>query len=837
MKIFCKKPALILLIIISCYSASAQNNFWKDILETKIPLGNKQRKIIPQQYRTLVLDTSKLSSFLKTIPKEFSETAKKSNLIITVPMPDGSFNRFRLVETSMMEPGLAAKFPEIKTYNGQGIDDPYATIKLDWSERGFHAMILSQIKGSVFIDPYVQETLTNYISYFKKDVRQKSPFIENGTIVSKEILNKGITAARPQGAQCIGGTLRTYRLAVACTGEYANAVAGATATISQTLAAMVTTINRVNGIYESELDIRLVLVTNNDKIVFTDSTKDPFKGNDDANVLINESQSNIDNIIGADNYDIGHTLSTQSGGLAEVGVVCINGSKASGVTGNSPPSGDPFDIDYVAHEMGHEFGANHTFNATTGNCSGNGNSTSNAEPGSGSTIMGYAGICDASNDLQANSDPQFHAISFNEITDYITNGNGSDCAVKTATGNNPPVVNAGASYTIPRSTPFVLTGSATDADKDALLYSWEEINVGGPFGEWNAPKGDAPIFRSFPPVTTPVRYFPKLSDILNNTTTIGEILPTYSRSLKFRLTARDNHSGGGGVCFGETSVTVNGKAGPFKVTQPDTAATWNSGTFKIITWSVNNTNLAPVNCTNVAIELSTDGGQTFPVTVLASTPNDGSEEIVVPDNVTTTARIRIKAIDNIFFDISNKNFKIEPFVFTGKKDINNTVNLQWQATSEIDSLSYEIERSINGTDFVSLGKINAVNNPDSLSKYLFNDSKPYQGVNYYRIKQIDKAGRFTYTKIVSVALDKAGVKYTVYPNPAINKSSIRILADLKQVTVRLTDALGREVFLKSFGTLNIGEEIQIPLKGLNRGVYFLTLASDTGTTTNKIMVQ
>ncbi|MEJ7684953.1 MAG: M12 family metallo-peptidase [Segetibacter sp.] len=260
-------------------------------------------------------------------------------------------------------------------------------------------------------------------------------------------------------------------------------------------------------------------------------------------------------------------------GLAKVGVACQNGEKARGVTGNSPPIGDPFDVDYVAHEMGHQFGANHTFDATTGNCSGNQSSSSNAEPGSGSTIMGYAGICDPSNDLQPNSDPQFHAISFNEIFDYTTNGAGNYCAVQIPTGNTPPVVNAGGNYTIPKSTPFVLTGSATDAEKDALTYSWEEINVGGPFGAWNAPKGDAPIFRSFPPVATPVRYFPKMSDILNNTTTIGEILPSYSRTLNFRLTTRDNHSGGGGICFGEMSVAVDGKSGPFVVTAPNTDAT------------------------------------------------------------------------------------------------------------------------------------------------------------------------------------------------------------------------------------------------------------------------
>lgn len=827
---------ILLLALSSSYSAFTQNNFWKDILESKIAAAGKQRKIVPQQYRTLKLDTGSLVSFLKTIPKEFTEAAKKSALVITLPMPDGSFNRFRLAETSMMEPGLAAKFPNIKTYNGQGIDDPYATIKIDWSERGFHAMVLSPIIGSVYIDPYVQETLTSYISYFKKNYRQKTPFIENGQIINKDVLQRTIAAARPQGIQCIGGTLRTYRLAVACTGEYASAVGGAAVTAAQALSAIVTTINRVNGIYENDLDIRLVLVNNNNKIVFTDSTKDPFKGNANANTLLDESQAAIDKIIGQNNYDVGHTVSTASGGLAKVGVVCINGSKASGVTGNSPPSGDPFDVDYVAHEIGHEFGGVHTFNAATGNCSGNGDVSSNAEPGSGSTIMAYAGICDPSNDLQPNSDPYFHSISINEITDYTVNGTGNNCAVKTPTGNTPPVVNAGTNYTIPKSTPFVLTGSATDIDKDSLTYDWEEINTGGPFGEWNTPKDDAPIFRSFPPVTAPVRYFPKMSDILNNKTTIGEVLPTYARTLQFRLTARDNHSGGGGVCFGEMSVAVDGKAGPFKVTKPDTA-TWDAGTFKMVTWDVNNTNIAPVNCVNVSIELSVDGGLTFPVTLLASTPNDGSEEIVVPENISTTGRIRVKAVNNIFFDISDNNFKIRAFTFTGLKEANNTVSLRWSAPVETDSISYEIERSLDGVTFSSVGQLSSGSTPDSLQQYLINDSKPFQGVNYYRLKQTAKDGRVIYSKVVSVALDKTGVQYVVYPNPAKYKTTLRILVNMKQANVRLIDALGRKVFLKSYHILNIGQEIQIPLTGLSRGVYFLTLESDTGISSHKILVQ
>jgi hypothetical protein len=353
--------------------------------------------------------------------------------------------------------------------------------------------------------------------------------------------------------------------------------------------------------------------------------------------------------------------------------VCKNNVKASGVTGIDPPVGDPYDVDYVAHEVGHQFGANHTFNATTGDCSGQGDITANAEPGSGSTIMGYAGICEQNN-LQSNTDPYFHALSFDEITTYINSGEGNNCGTSIATGNHPPVVNAGANYFIPKSTPFVLTGSATDVDGDALTYNWEQINTGAPSGDWNNPSGDAPIFRSFRPGPVPVRYFPKIDDVIKNTTTIGELLPSYGRTLNFRLTARDNRAGGGGICFGETSLTVNDQAGPFVVTSPNTDTVWRTGTFKTITWDVARTNVPPVNSANVAIELSIDGGLTFPIQIRTNTPNDGSEEIIVPGNITQTARIRVKSIGNVFYDISNANFQIQAstqseFIFNNPADV------------------------------------------------------------------------------------------------------------------------------------------------------------------------
>jgi len=637
--------------------ASAQNNFFNDIPERTIKTLSSKRIIVPEKYRTIQLDTAGLLSFLRLLPSEQNISNKNFAPIISIPMPDGSSASFRVWESTAMAPELAALYPELKTFTGQGVDDPTATIKLDWTIFGFHAMILSPVSGSIFIDPFDQQSLTNYISYYKKDLKKKGIYTELPPV---NILENAKPSNILAGV-CVGTQLRSYRLAIACTHQYALAVTNKpNPTITEVINKIIVTVNRVNGVYEKELSIRFLLVANNSSIVFVTAATDLFTDNNDAFKLIAESQQVIDSKIGNANYDIGHTFSTGGGGLANLGVVCRTGLKASGITGSPSPFGDAYDIDYVAHEIGHQFGANHPFNSNLGACGdGNGVLGANAEPGSGSSIMAYAGICDADN-LQANSDAQFHGVSFNEISVYSNNSSGNTCAVRTNTGNTPPVVNAGAAYIIPISTTFVLTGSATDVNGDALTYSWEQMDVNGNFGAWNSPVGNAPLFRSFNPTTSPIRYFPKLSTQINNTTVIGELLPTYARTMNFRLTARDNRAGGGGVCNAQTTVTTSLAAGPFIVTIPnDIDIVWTAGDFKTITWNVANTNTAPINCTTVAIQLSTDGGNTFPITIVAGTPNDGSEEIIIPNNISTTARIRVMAVGNIFYDFSNNNFTIQ----------------------------------------------------------------------------------------------------------------------------------------------------------------------------------
>ncbi|MBL7924996.1 MAG: proprotein convertase P-domain-containing protein [Bacteroidia bacterium] len=606
-------------------------------------------------YKAYRLDLNRIKAVLSNAPREFTVLASASPVAMHLPLPDGRMAGFRMVESSVMDPALAAAYPGIKTYSGQGVDDPSSILKVSITPFGLHAMILSP-SGSFFIDPWEQFNTADYIVYEKGDLQSYRSFsCETDTLA----LNKGRTFTPIAGGQTNrshGTQLRNYRLALACTGEYAAVFGG---TKAGALAAMVVSMNRVNGIYESEVAVRMTLIPNDTLIIYTNGATDPYT-NSNGSTMLGQNQTNIDGVIGSANYDVGHVFSTGGGGVAQLNVPCVSGSKARGVTGLGSPVGDAFDVDYVAHEMGHQFGALHTFNSSTGSCSGNRSASAAFEPGSGITIMAYAGICGTDN-LDAHSIAYFHTYSFDQIVTFITTGAGNTCPVNTATGNNPPTVTpAGLLYNIPFQTPFVLTATGSDPNNDPLTYSWEEFDL-GTAGAWNNPTGNAPIFRPFSPVSSGSRTFPKLSDILNNTTTIGEILPTYARTLKFRVTVRDNRVGGGGVMHIDDTVKVNviNTTTPFSVTAPNTALTWFAGQNANVSWNVSSTHLAPISCASVNILLSTDGGNTFPITLLSGTANDGTENIVVPVAITNQARVKVEAAGNIFFDISNANFTIQ----------------------------------------------------------------------------------------------------------------------------------------------------------------------------------
>ncbi|VAW32176.1 FIG00857919: hypothetical protein [hydrothermal vent metagenome] len=665
------------------------DGLWQDVDEaTMRSVG--ERVIVPNAYRTVLLDWTALDSLLANAPDGATE-ATPTEVILSLPLPDGSYGRFQIYQTAVMHPDLAAKFPEIKTYAGIGIDDPTAYAKLDTTPKGFHAMILSG-NGRVFIDPYSKDDIDLYQSYFANDFVPNLPedFEPDAVIGTAE--ESGEKPDAIAGGISSGGQIRSYRLAMAATGEYSQFHGG---TVPLAMAEIVTAVNRVAGIYEREVAVTFELIANNDQIIYTNSATDPYTNNDGFTML-GQNQSNLNSVIGSANYDVGHVFSTGGGGVAGLGVVC-GGSKAQGVTGLSSPVGDPFYVDYVAHEMGHQFDGNHTFNGNAGSCAGGQRNASTAyEPGSATTIMGYAGICSPQN-IQSNSDDYFHGISFDEIVLFTTVGLGNTCAVASNSGNTPPTVDAGVNYSIPLNTPFTLAGSATDPDGSAsLTYNWEQFDLGST-GDPNSPSGNAPIFRTFSPITSPSRTFPQISDIVNDTQTMGELLPDYARTMNFRLTTRDNQTPAGGVGNDSMTVTAVAGTGPFLVTAPNTAVTWTGFTAETVTWNVASSDQAPISCANVEIALSTDGGFTYPTVLQASTPNDGSEGITVPNISISNARVRVACADNIFFDISNTNFNIQ---LGAGGDPSLTVSKSVAPLSSVtagDTLTYTITVSNTGT--------------------------------------------------------------------------------------------------------------------------------------------
>jgi len=651
----------------------SEDGIWQDIDEAPlkgIAAIQAERRIVPRAYRVLRLNREALRQIVDHAPMEFTEEARNGNVIMTLPMPDGTFARFRIQQSPIIAPSLAAQLPEIKTYSGQGIDDPTATVRFGWTAEGFHASILSA-KDTVYIDSYSKGDVSIYISYYTKDHRKDIKGWQcffPGSVPTPAAKRENLSA---------GETLRVYRLAVAATGEYTRFHQGEEPGKEKARSAIIKTINRVNGIYERDFSIRFELIADQDKIIFTDPATDPYD-NENVSDDAGKNQAVLDREIGDANYDIGHIFSTSSKGGVGAAGLCLTGGKAIGATGNPQPVGDKFDVDFVAHEVIHQFNGNHTFNSNL--CGAQNREQKTAfEPGSGSTAASYAGVCqdDGNNvaNLQRNSDDYFHIGSFEEVIAYVTSGERANCGRQIQTGNRPPVVNAGPNHIIPKGTPFTLTASASDPDNDALTFTWEQYDTGAASPP-EEDDGTRPIFRSLRPTTSPSRTFPQLKFILNNanqppltfqqdgnTFLTGELLPVKNRVMKFRVTARDNRAGGGGVNNAEMTVTVRQDAGPFVITEPNSSMTWEGGSQQTVRWNVANTDAGPINASNVKISFSTDGGQTFSV-LAENVPNNGVATVVAPSIpvVANRARIKVEAVGNIFFDISDADFTINASV-------------------------------------------------------------------------------------------------------------------------------------------------------------------------------
>lgn len=649
-----KKIVLLsILTLVFFANGYSQNPLWNKTTPQRIadlPLLERASNPLKAEYFTLNLEAMK--SQLQMAPSRDSQST--SNVIMQFPTADGTLKYFRIFEASVMHPELAARYPDSKSYVGQAVDDKATSVRLSTTMFGLHAMIFSP-QGTSLVDPYTTD-LGTYVVYAKSDLVSTRSFECH---VQEEAIDESGFRGADVSSFASDGIWRTYRLAMACTIEYAafhvNAAGLNAGTEAQkkaaVLAAMNVTMTRVNGIYERDMSLTMQLVANNDAIIFI--TADSFD-NSDAGTLIAQSQTVIDATIGSANYDIGHTVSTGGGGLASLNSPCNNNSKARGITGSPSPVGDAYDIDYVAHEMGHQFGAQHTFNNS---CSNNRNAPTAVEPGSGSTIMAYAGIC--APDVQNNSDDHFHAVSIAQMSNFVA-GSGN-CSVNVANGNAAPVVNAGADYTIPTFTAFILKGLATDANGDVLTYNWEQTDPQINFGSnvvANPPlptNNAGPAFRSNPSSTSPNRYMPNLASVLEgNLAPTWEVVPGVARTMNFALTVRDNRMPNGGQTGRDNTVITTVATGPFRVSSPDVANVyWPVGSTQTVTWDVAGTTANGINTALVNILFSSDGGQTFGTVLAAATPNDGSQSITLPAGVAAPyCRIMIEPVGNIYYAVS-----------------------------------------------------------------------------------------------------------------------------------------------------------------------------------------
>lgn len=658
------------LFTLAATAQSTTPKYFQKVTQQQVFLPqNAETVTMPNSYLLYSLDLPAMRNHLRSAPAEGSPEALSGNFKVELPLPDGSVETFKAWESLVMEPELAERYPMIRTFAGIGVNDPTHTVRFGFGPDGFHAFIVTDGGGSL-VTPYANNQTQFYLCFNRSElswqtVDMPTPLIkyeamEGGPIDPSGNIDQDNEVNFRGGGEGALTVRRSYRFALACTGEYG---AGHGGTVTTVLATLVTATNTLNSVVERDADFRLVLIGNNDLLVFTDPNNDPYQNSNMGGALLNQNEDVINGIVGLTGYDIGHVYTgpCQDVGGVVSGSVC-SGGKGRGVTCNWGTDVVGTTLSIAAHEMGHQFTGGHTFNNCPG-LEGQHHSGSAWEPGSGSTILSYQGSC-GSNNIPGPANVHYHGGTVEEFWVNTHQTGGSLCGQTVETSNHSPVVTH--EYTdgfyIPISTPFELNAAATDADNDPLKYVWEEIDL-GPSVQLGTPVGTSPAFRVFDPVVSGKRYFPKLSTILSNGSDITEVLPTYSRDFNFRCTVRDYNvsEGAGGITWKDVMFKATASAGPFKVTYPNSSGVeLKAGQEVTVTWDVANTDGSLVNCKEVNILLSVDGGQNFTKTLVMATPNDGSETVFIPEVTTTTARIRVEASKNIFFDLSNQNFSIIP---------------------------------------------------------------------------------------------------------------------------------------------------------------------------------
>lgn len=889
------KKQLLYIFLIFCFAnVKAQDVLWQKVASSSL-LRKADGASSNKLYYKLNADLlgSKLSLAL-------NKTAKSTTSEITIPNTDGNLERFSVWESSNFDPELQAKYPEIRSYEGRGVDDKNAKIYFSVAPIGMQTMVFRTAKPTEYIEQN-PDNKSEYILFKAEDNAASKMLLDCKTTDLVSETKAAVTAKTASNAK----QFKTLRLALSCTGEYTAYFGG---TKTGALTGMNATLTRVNGIFNRDLAVKVVLIANNEAVIYTDASTDPYSvasvGAADGGPWAKEVQTTLTNVIGEANYDIGHLFGASGGGgnAGCIGCVCdsptANQPIGKGSAFTSPadakPQGDNFDIDFVAHEMGHQLGGSHTFsfqNEGNGTC---------YEPGSGSTIMGYAGVTKGYN-IQDHSDDYFSYASINQIQNNLA---GKTCPVSTPiTNNNPPVINAGSNYTIPISTPFVLTGTGSDPEGYSITYTWEQFDSattafgGNSFA--SATKPDGPMFRSLPPTTSPVRYMPALTSVLNNQlTTSWESVSSIAKTMNFTLTGRDNAADG--VAQTNTaamSVTVSAAAGPFVLTsQADDNLGWAKGSAQTITWSVNNTNTLP-GSSNINIKLSLDGGLTFPIVLAANTPNDGTETILIPSEIeaSTNCRLLIAPVSNIYYAINSKPFAVGYTVSTNCStnnfesgfsigtsttfinktvtvpasigtisDVNVSVNVTHARFEDLEMQIVSPKGTVVSLFNKSCGTTNstlalqfddsgsALNCGTTASQIVipasalsaFNGENP-EGVWTFKVRDA-VVGMFGTINSASVNIcsktftlgdeDFENADFIAYPNP--NKGTFTVQFDrdsVSEIKVYVNDITGKYVYDRTFqGSGYFIQDIQVP--NVPSGLYFVTVTDGQRKVVKKILV-
>ena len=641
-------------------TAGAEDGLWQDSIENTSQTSEETY----QQAYFLTLNNDQMFDRLKPVVssgkayKSVNERNSTPQISIELPLPSGELIRVDVIEDSILPESLKAKYPQIMTFKVLP-DDRIVSGRLDSTPNGFHGMLQTREGETIFIDPVTTKSKepakSTYVSYRKSaqkhDADNGRPF-SCSVAIAQEAVEKSNRSIASKGVSRSAKSLLNYRIAIAATGEYTARHGG---TVASALAAITTTLNRVNQVFEQDLGIHLSLVENNDLLIYTNASSDPYDvgSGSDRHALLVQNQANINSVIGAANYDVGHLFSTSGGGLAAIASVCSDHRKAQGVSGSNYVN-DSFALDFVAHEIGHQFGATHSFNGIQGLCAGNTRTARTAfEPGSGSSIMSYAGYC-GGDDIQRNSDAMFHIGSIQQIRSYVTTNLGSSCGTQSTASNSAPKANAGKNYIIPAQTPFELKGNATDIDNDPLVYSWEQVDAGSA-SPANIDRGDNALFRIHLPSKSKHRSFPPLSDIISHATNRGETLPSQKRLMNFKFVVQDSHN----ITQSDNMTVQVWRTGSrFALNLPRSQYTVGE-TVKIM-WNVANTHKPPVNCENVDIALSVNGGHQFNHSLGKNIPNTGEAWITIPPGITATnkGRFKLSCSDNIFFALSYRSFKL-----------------------------------------------------------------------------------------------------------------------------------------------------------------------------------